>query len=277
MKFTCIGNKATWLIEEMIENIEDISKEEKNGKLQIYTHFASEWRPLGSSPQKKRSLSSVILQNNLTEIITSDLKDFLSNEKWYEERGIPYRRGYLLYGPPGCGKSSFVKALASEFGYSISLLNLADSSICDDRLNQLLHALPQGTVLLLEDVDAIMNSNNKGIRLTLSGLLNALDGVAATEERIIFMTTNNHQILPTSLTRPGRVDMALNIDVATREQSVRMFHKFYDNFTNLDEAKEFENAIIKFLPQSPATIQNLFIKFKNKPKNLIEFLNKEGL
>lgn len=53
-------------------------------------------------------------------------------------KGIPYRRGYLLYGPPGCGKSSFITALAGEIEFSICLLNLSERGLTDDRLNHLL-------------------------------------------------------------------------------------------------------------------------------------------
>ena len=68
--------------------------------------------------------------------------------------GIPYRRGYLLYGPPGCGKSSFITALAGYLDMGICILNLSDRSLSDDRLNHLLASAPQQSLILLEDVDA---------------------------------------------------------------------------------------------------------------------------
>lgn len=60
----------------------------------------------------------------------------------YAERGIPYRRGYLLYGPPGTGKSSFISALAGHIGYSICMLSLSERTLDDDRLNFLLNNTP---------------------------------------------------------------------------------------------------------------------------------------
>jgi mitochondrial chaperone BCS1 len=50
-----------------------------------------------------RPLSSVIIQGNIKEQILEDTTRFLGGEQWYINKGIPYRRGYLLYGPPGCG------------------------------------------------------------------------------------------------------------------------------------------------------------------------------
>lgn len=54
----------------------------------------------------------MVLGENLGEKILEDVREFINNPQWYFDRGIPYRRGYLLYGPPGCGKSSFITALA---------------------------------------------------------------------------------------------------------------------------------------------------------------------
>lgn len=48
-------------------------------------------------------------------------QEFLASRDWYAERGLPYRRGYLLYGPPGCGKSSFIFALAGHLGLNICM------------------------------------------------------------------------------------------------------------------------------------------------------------
>lgn len=108
--------------------------------------------------------------------------------------------GYLLHGPPGCGKSSYITALAGELGFSICVLNLSERGLSDDRLNHLLSVAPQQTIILLEDVDAAFVSREdtaqqkaayEGLnRVTFSGLLNCLDGVASTEARIMFMTTN---------------------------------------------------------------------------------------
>ena len=108
--------------------------------------------------------------------------------------------GYLLHGPPGCGKSSYITALAGDLGFSICVLNLSERGLSDDRLNHLLSVAPQQSIILLEDIDAAFVSREdtpqqksayEGLnRVTFSGLLNCLDGVASTEARIVFMTTN---------------------------------------------------------------------------------------
>jgi mitochondrial chaperone BCS1 len=68
---------------------------------------------------------------------------------------------YLLYGPPGCGKSSFITALAGQLEYSICILNLSERGLADDRLNHLLNVAPQQSIILLEDVDAAFVSREE--------------------------------------------------------------------------------------------------------------------
>lgn len=111
-----------------------------------------------------------------------------------------YSSGYLLHGPPGCGKSSYITALAGEMEFGICVLNLSERGLSDDRLNHLLSVAPQQTIILLEDIDAAFVSRVDNVqqkaayeglnRVTFSGLLNCLDGVASSEARIVFMTTN---------------------------------------------------------------------------------------
>ena len=66
--------------------------------------------------------------------------------------GIPYRRGYLLHGPPGCGKSSFITALAGDLQLGICVLNLSERGLTDDRLNHLLALAPEVGNDVISDV-----------------------------------------------------------------------------------------------------------------------------
>ena len=63
------------------------------------------------------------LNEEEVEKIVDDVREFNNNQKWYSDRGIPYRRGYLLHGPPGCGKSSFITALAGKIALSLSYIS----------------------------------------------------------------------------------------------------------------------------------------------------------
>ena len=70
------------------------------------------WYKVGARPC--RSIDSVILEGDRAKDILADCREFMSSEKWFAERGIPYRRGYLLEGKPGTGKTSLITALAGD-------------------------------------------------------------------------------------------------------------------------------------------------------------------
>lgn len=225
------------IFEDLFTEAHAIAAKSHEGKTSIYNSWGAEWRLFGR-PRRKRPLDSVVLDEGVKERIVNDVKDFLGSGRWYYDRGIPYRRGYLLYGPPGSGKSSFIQALAGELDYDIAILNLSERGLTDDRLNHLLTIIPNRTLVLLEDVDAAFSNRRvqtdddgyRGANVTFSGLLNALDGVASAEERIIFLTTNHVDRLDAALVRPGRVDMTVRLGEATRYQIAALWDRFYSEF-----------------------------------------------
>ncbi|XP_030908994.1 mitochondrial chaperone BCS1 isoform X2 [Melopsittacus undulatus] len=156
--FTALGTNRE-IFFNILQEARELALQEQEGKTVMYTAMGAEWRQFGF-PRRRRPLSSVVLEEGVSERLVQDVKEFISNPKWYSDRGIPYRRGYLLYGPPGCGKSSFITALAGELQYSICLLSLSDRSLSDDRLNHLLSVAPQQSIILLEDVDAAFISRD---------------------------------------------------------------------------------------------------------------------
>lgn len=227
-------------------------------------------------------------------MLLDDARDFLRSEKWYADRGIPFRRGYLLHGVPGSGKSSLIHALAGQLQLDIYVVSLSASWISDNTLTTLMGRVPARCVLLLEDLDAAFvrstnredddsnddddeKGNNGGAgttdsfpsftsgfssssgssggfstayglgsgrgsrknrhsrsdglsdmnTLSLSGLLNALDGVAASEGRLLFATTNHLERLDPALCRPGRMDVWVEFKNASRWQGEALFRNFF--------------------------------------------------
>lgn len=80
--------------------------------------------------------------------------------------------------------------------------------------------------------------------MTFSGFLNALDGVASGEERVIFLTTNHLDRLDPALIRPGRVDLASFVDDAVPEQARTLFTNFYGNGQAEDGASNNEVELL---------------------------------
>jgi mitochondrial chaperone BCS1 len=199
--------------------------------------------------------------------------------QWYADRGIPFRRGYLLHGVPGSGKSSLIHALAGEIGLDIYTLSLSSSWISDATLTALMGRVPARCIVLLEDLDAAFtrstqrdgkdtgtpaeneqerdnqqqqqqqssSSNSRSSRrnrdfiadmntLSLSGLLNALDGVAASEGRLLFATTNHLERLDPALSRPGRMDVWIEFKNASKWQAEALFRNFFPSVEERDAA-----------------------------------------
>ncbi|KAI9567078.1 P-loop containing nucleoside triphosphate hydrolase protein [Boletus coccyginus] len=207
------------------------------------------WRWNGA--RQKRPMSSIVLQPGVKDMLLADCKDFLCSEEWYAERGIPFRRGYLLYGVPGSGKTSLIHSLAGELGLDIYVVSLSSKGMSDNTLTTLMGHVPTRCILLLEDLDAAFtrsvsrdssstgvpttsttsttnnNDTNDGSTLSLSGLLNSLDGVAAAEGRLLFATTNHIERLDPALSRPGRMDVWVNFTHATKWQAEGIFKCFF--------------------------------------------------
>lgn len=111
LKLTTLG-RDIGLFTSILNESRKMALNAQTGKTLIYNaRTGMEWG-LSGWPKDKRPFSSVILDVGIAENIRNDILEFLKSSKWYRERGIPYRRGYLLYGPPGTGKTSFITALA---------------------------------------------------------------------------------------------------------------------------------------------------------------------
>jgi chaperone BCS1 len=219
--------------------------------------YSNEW--MRARLGNNRKLDSVVLKDGQKEAILADLKRFFASRERYETLGIPWRRGYLLYGPPGTGKTSLVTALASELSLNVCVLSLASPNVTDEKTGNLLASVPGRSVILIEDVDAFFQQRSKadaGVKLSYSGFINALDGVAAHEGSVIFLTTNHPQLIDEAAIRSGRVDFRLELGLCDRGQLERMFRKFFDD---AEAAARFADTV----PAdrwSPAQVQERLLK-----------------
>ena len=213
----------------------------------------------GYSP---RVLESVILEPGEKEHLLQDIAQFRRSKQRYAQLGVPYHRGYLFYGPPGTGKTSLVSAVAAHFGLSIYTVNLVDFT--DRGLMSAVNQVPRNSVLLFEDIDCMRGSQPRSgadsgggqdgtatlsrkdsvstqSGITLSGLLNVLDGFHAPSGVLFVMTTNHVEKLDQALLRPGRIDYKLYLGKASDHQKVDLYRRFFPDSTEV-EAREFVEA-----------------------------------
>ncbi|KAH8708411.1 P-loop containing nucleoside triphosphate hydrolase protein [Phaeosphaeriaceae sp. PMI808] len=259
-------------------------------------------------------MSTVIMNEKLKEMLLRAVAEFLDSKTraWYAMRGLPYQQGLLFHGPPGTGKSSFTLSVAGQFGLDVYVLTM--SSLNDQSLKTLFAELPERCIVLLEDVDAVglnrIQDNNADARrslsqnglsptsaigkVTLSTLLNVLDGLGSPEGRLLIMTTNHVELLDPALIRPGRADIKVDFQLADEDMISQLFFLVYDprprttisgNEPEKDVYQGGEKGIIKDcdLPQlvqefmakvpklefSPAEIMSLLLANKQSPRHAI--------
>jgi len=194
-----------------------------------------------------RPLETVHFDEEVKQDLIDDLTRYLSpaTRRFYNARGIPYRRGLLLHGPPGTGKTSLSLSLAGHFGLELYMLHIP-SLDGDIQLEGLFATLPPKCFVLLEDIDAVGIKRRAGAsddddddedeedqmshyrrRCSLSGLLNVLDGVASQEGRIVILSSNFSNKLDPALLRPGRVDKKIYLGFISRRSAELMFRRMY--------------------------------------------------
>ena len=207
-----------------------IARELNRIAIYVPSPYSNEWTRarLGNN----RKLDSVVLRAGQKEAIVGDLTQFFAAHDRYESLGIPWRRGYLLYGPPGTGKTSLVTALASELSLNVCVLSLASPNVTDEKIGNLLATVPRRSIILIEDVDAFFQQRSKAdaqVKVSYSGFINALDGVAAHEGSVVFLTTNHPERIDEAAIRSGRVDFRMELGLCDSDQLERMFLKFFDD------------------------------------------------
>ncbi|KAI9841137.1 MAG: hypothetical protein M1837_000981 [Sclerophora amabilis] len=276
LTLTCVG-RSPQPIKSLLEEARDHFLEKEKVMTVIRRPGSKEMRQMHGghylwdrvATRPSRPMDTVVLDHAQKESLLADINEYLhpATARWYANRGIPLRRGYLFFGPPGTGKSSLSFALAGIFGLDIYVISLLEPSLSEEDLGLLFNDLPRRCIVLLEDIDSAglkrkekkevddketppPTSSEWGLTevakalqsakadeadegkkkgISLSGLLNAIDGVASHEGRVLVMTTNFPEQLDEALIRPGRIDMQVRFSLATKMQAKELFVRMYSS------------------------------------------------
>ena len=173
----------------------------------------------------------LVLDPVVTRLVKRDFETLFDREEWFHENGLPFHRGYLLYGPPGNGKTSVIRVMAAHPAVSAYTINLYGEHIDDDSVTELFEIAYGNapSLVIFEDIDRLFPKKEEEggrIKVCLKHLLNCLDGVVVNDGVIVVGTANNPKVLdPAILKRPGRFDRVVGFKNPTADLRLSYLHK----------------------------------------------------
>ena len=190
---------------------------------------------LGSEYQQKGSpIDNLALDDNAIELV-EEARFWKANEKWYRDRSIPWRRGWLLHGPPGTGKTALIRAIAEELDLPVYIYDLASMFNLElqSAWSKMLSEVP--CMAVIEDIDAVFQQRENIVSkehqsLTFDCLLNCLDGIQKCNGLFVAITTNQIKHIDPALgspvngvsSRPGRIDRTLHLGALSEASRIKI-------------------------------------------------------
>ncbi|KAM3261278.1 hypothetical protein ACQJBY_052122 [Aegilops geniculata] len=228
--------------------------------------------------QHPKTFATLAMDPASKKEVIDDLDAFKAGKEWYERVGKAWKRGYLLHGPPGTGKSAMIAAMANHLDYDVYDIELTSVHSNTD-LRKLFIGTTSKSIIVIEDIDCSLDLTgardkkkdtapdedkaNKGdkkgaadtsSKVTLSGLLNFIDGLwsACGGERVIVFTTNHLEKLDPALIRRGRMDKHIEMSYC-RGPAFEFLAKAY---LGVDEHELFGavGALLREVDMTPADV-----------------------
>lgn len=293
LSITCLG-RSPKTVKDFLNECKDEYLRLNRNKTTVFRNRRDCWER--AAVIEARPLSTVILADTQKQSLIKDVGEFFDKRtrRWYSTRSVPYRKGILFYGPPGTGKTSLSLSVAGRFGLDIYTASV--STVNDQMLHDLFTKLPPQCIVLLEDIDAATATHCRGAgdgnasktadkeSVTLSGLLNAFDGVASQEGRLLIMTTNHIRKLDDALIRPGRIDRKVEFQLVDRDLATQIYRLVFEEpadvvSTGKSQAKDqlrVEQLSIEFAAKipghefSPAEVLSFLIPYRDSPSCALE-------
>lgn len=227
------------------------------------------------------SFDTIALEPELKHSIIDDLNRFLAGKEYYKRIGKAWKRGYLLYGPRGTGKSSLVVAMAKYLKYDVYDLELS-SIRSNSQLRSIFLSMASKSILVIEDVDCFEEVHarsktvevpqsedsikNKRTSCTLSGILNTIDGLwsGCGEERIIIFTTNHKDKIDPALLRPGRMDMHIELSYLMPSAFPVLAYNYLAVRDGDHPLLEQIQSLLKRTEVTPASVAEELLRSKDK-------------
>jgi hypothetical protein len=194
----------------------------------------SRWCVYGAGPRSIRASGwdDLVLSDSVVNLVRKDFESFLNREEWFRDNRLPFRRGYLLHGPPGNGKTSLIRAMLNTSGLNGHSIRLFQEQTDDAHLEKMFRFAANfaPSLVVIEDIDRAfprVPSSDVRCKVSLQQLLNCLDGVDSQDGVIVVATANDPTVLDSAiLRRPGRFDRVVALPPPDRQLRLGYFRKF---------------------------------------------------
>jgi len=230
--FTFFTRKRKYL-KSFREHVASLEIQNRQKQTTVWTSRWSSWVPYSIRPVRPEN--TLFYDNNIHHTLSADLKQFRESKEAYHNIGALHKRAYLIHGPPGNGKTTLVLWLAAQAGLDVAIL---PSQIDDAGFLELLNQVPKHTAIIMEDVDVLFaasksrdgedkEKSSDGKKVSLSLLLNVLDGPLSKDGLVCFLTTNYFEKLDAAFTRSGRINKVVGLGLASTDIFKRIFKSSY--------------------------------------------------
>ena len=261
---------------EDIKKDYDETKKCSNETMRIFYYRKDYWSLLAKAP--KRPIDTIYLKEGQRDSILTYINDFFSKEtrEIYLSFGIPYKSVSLIYGPPGSGKTSIIKGIASSLDCDLYVLPITKDMLDGDFVGAFSYINDEEDkekIIVIEDVDSLFDERKEGDNhngITLQGFLNCLDGFTCVEGTMLFLTANKPEVLDYAIIRSCRIDHKIELGYADKYQTREMFEKFLPE--QKDKFKEFYDTI-KHREYTTASLQE-FLFYNRKCDNILDIVDK---